>query len=380
MNHNGKHATLSAALLLVSGGLLASVASAGAERTATQLHWYRGNTHTHTFNSDGNESPDFVARWYREHGYQFVVITDHDFLTNVEPLNALYAAEGRFLVMRGEEVTQHLADPTHPDGLRQAHVNAINITRVVMPIGDRRNPVPISRMTMAETYQRNIAAIESAGGVAQINHPNWQWSVRLEDLLPVPDPVLLEVWNGITFINNLGGSDDAGNTALSTEALWDALLSRGKMVWGVGVDDSHKYHEFDDPDAARPGQAWVVVRAPELTPDAISKALRRGDFYASTGIALDSYEINGKEIAINIKLPADPHPLLKRVTRYVTRFVGKDGRVLAEVPGLAPRYVVRGGEGYVRASIIDSDGKRAWTQPAFFDGRKTPDSLKHEHE
>src|SRR5512134_2062007 len=35
---------------------------------AQTLKWYKGNTHTHTLNSDGDSSPDEVARWYREHG------------------------------------------------------------------------------------------------------------------------------------------------------------------------------------------------------------------------------------------------------------------------------------------------------------------------
>ena len=43
--------------------------------------WYKGNTHTHTLNSDGDSTPDDVVRWYREHGYQFLVLTDHNFLT-----------------------------------------------------------------------------------------------------------------------------------------------------------------------------------------------------------------------------------------------------------------------------------------------------------
>jgi hypothetical protein len=56
-------------------------------------------------------------------------------------------------------------------------------------------------------------------------------------------------------------------------------------------------------------------------------------------------------------------------TRYDTRFIGKDGRVLATVSGLRPSYRIKGDEGYVRASIIDSDGRRAWTQPVFLDHR-----------
>jgi len=56
--------------------------------------------------------------------------------------------------------------------------------------------------------------------------------------------------------------------------------------------------------------------------------------------------------------------------RYVTRFVGRDGKILAEVPGSKPTYRLRGNEKYVRASVLDSKGNRAWTQSVFLDDRK----------
>ena len=46
--------------------------------------WYRGNMHTHTLWSDGDNYPEMVAAWYRDHGYQFLVYTDHNTLHNNE--------------------------------------------------------------------------------------------------------------------------------------------------------------------------------------------------------------------------------------------------------------------------------------------------------
>jgi hypothetical protein len=82
------------------------------------LHWYKGNTHTHTLNSDGDSTPDDVVRWYREHGYQFLVLTDHNFQTRVEELNALHGADEKFLIVKGEEVTSTATGkPVHVNGL-----------------------------------------------------------------------------------------------------------------------------------------------------------------------------------------------------------------------------------------------------------------------
>ncbi|HVZ64638.1 MAG TPA: CehA/McbA family metallohydrolase [Lacunisphaera sp.] len=334
-----------------------------------QANWYKGNTHTHTINSDGNATPDFVARWYREHGYNFVVITDHEYLTDVAPLNAVYAREGQFLVIPGQEVTQHLGksrDPRHPDVRPGGHLNGLNLKRPVVPLGGtygKTKGFAPPEMTMAETYDRNIKEILAAGGVAQINHPNWHWYVRLDDLWGLPDHTLFEVWNGQLTINNLGGTDDDGNSSPSTEAMWDALLSKGKKIWAVADDDSHNYFHLDEERRVIPGQAWVVVRAAKLTADDLMTALHNGDFYASTGIVLDDIVASPKDYAIAIKGSSGD-------ARFLTRFIGREGRVLAEVPGTKPHYVMKGDEGYVRASIIDSNGVRAWTQPVFLDGDK----------
>src|SRR5262245_6177682 len=90
--------------------------------------WYKGNTHTHTLNSDGDSTPDDVVRWYREHGYRFLVLTDHNVLTSVDGLNALHGADEQFVVVRGEEVTDTF-------GGKPLHVNGLDLRSRVAPQG-----------------------------------------------------------------------------------------------------------------------------------------------------------------------------------------------------------------------------------------------------
>ena len=93
--------------------------------------------------------------------------------------------------------------------------------------------------------------------------------MKPEDLYDIPDGSLPEIWNGQGHINNLGGDDGRGDVRPSAEGFWDILLSRGRRVWG---DDSHHFSEpeVNDPGGAAPGQAWIMVHAPELTPEAIA--------------------------------------------------------------------------------------------------------------
>ena len=293
--------------------------------------WHKGNAHVHTLESDGDTPPAEVVRWYRERGFHFIVITDHDKITEVPPSDG-------FLVIRGEEVTDRL--PRKP-----LHVNAIGLTKVVKPQGGA---------TPVEVMQRNIDAVHEAGGLALLNHPNFGWALTKDELLQIERFDFLEIASGHPLVNVEGPP--------SAESLWDALLTSGRRVYGMAVDDSHHFKCPPPASAALPGQAWIVVRAPKLTSEAILAAMKRGDFYASTGVELADVVANEKELAITIAP--------KSGARYRTMFTGANGRTLAESTDLTPRYAIRGDEQYVRAKIVDSNGNAAWTQPSFVRGEK----------
>ena len=91
------------------------------------------------------------------------------------------------------------------------------------------------------------------------------------------------------------------------------------------------------------------------------KAMRAGDFYASNGVRLADYRATTKDIHITVAPPENA----RDDRRYRTTFIGRGGRVLAEVAGFDARYSIKGNEGYVRATVTDSNGRRAWTQPVF---------------
>ena len=83
----------------------------------------------------------------------------------------------------------------------------------------------------------------------------------------------------------------SGNPGL--EQMWDDILTHGKLIYGIAVDDAHHFKGEFSRDRANPGRGWIVVRAAELSPLAILEAMESGDFYASTGVTLSDYEANG---------------------------------------------------------------------------------------
>ena len=109
---------------------------------------------------------------------------------------------------------------------------------------------------------------------------------------------------------------------------------------------------------------WVMVRAEKLEAKAIVAAIDRGDFYASTGVELADYRASASAIQITV----NPHYWGSGQSDgmragHRIEFVGKGGAVLEVVEGDTANYTVKGSEGYVRARIMRSDGKMAWTQP-----------------
>jgi hypothetical protein len=268
-------------------------------------------------------------------------LSDHNVLTGVDRLNADFGRAGEFLVIKGEEITDRAPQA------KQVHVNGLDIDEVVRPQGGS---------TVAEVLQRNVDAIRAAGGVPHINHPNFRWAMSSEDLAQVGNYRLLEIYNGHPAANNAGDA-----TRPSVEAIWDVLLSRGNVVFGIAVDDAHHFKTPDAPRAAGPGRAWVVVRAGELSSDSILAAMERGDFYASTGVELSDVKATSKDIAVTVKQQPG--------IAYRVQYIGGGGRLLEEKASHQASYRIRGNEQYVRVKVISSDGKFAWTQPAFVRSR-----------
>ena len=326
--------------LSVAGAAVSFKQQTAAPQPASR--WYKGNTHTHTLNSDGDSTPDDVVRWYREHGYQFVVLTDHNFLTSVDGLNALHGADEKFLVVKGAEVTDRFDN-------RPLHINGLDVDTTVPPQGGT---------SVTDVLQRNVDAIRRANGIPHINHPSFRWSITAQELQQVRNNRLFEVFNGHPQVNNVGGGGVPG-----LEEAWDAILTNGTLLYGIAVDDAHTFKAPGNPDVAGPGRGWVSVRAPRLEARALLEALERGDFYASTGVELTDFHATPRQIAVNVRAT--------EFSKYRIQFIGSGGRVLQEIAAPSATYEIRGDEGYVRARVLESNGRLAWTQPLMVSSRRS---------
>ena len=246
--------------------------------------------------------------------------------------------------------------------------------------------------------QRNVDAVlaqrKETGQLMfpHINHPNFGWAIKVEDLIALRGEKFFEVYNGHPAVRNEG---DAAHP--STERMWDILLaerlSEGEEVlYGIATDDSHEYDEWGL-GHVNPGRGWVMVRAEALDAEALIRAMEAGDFYGSSGVTLDAIHASSEGLSLTIR--AEPG------VEYRTQFIGtrrdydrsrlavpiedEDGAsvlhrysdeigvVLAEVQGAEPSYALSGNEIYVRARVVSTKLKEnpyregefetAWVQP-----------------
>ena len=389
--------------------------------------WQKGNIHTHTFWSDGNDFPEMIASWYKQKGYDFLALTDHNILSKGEkwmPVTQLKSRGGadvidkylkaygdEWVVTRGEAEKQEIRLRTLEEfrkGLEQdeeflliqseeisdrsqgvpVHMNATNIQEVIAPLGGAtvREAMTNNLRAVAEQARRTGKPI-----VLHLNHPNFGYAVTAEDLAAVVQERFVEIYNGHPGVNVLGDDDHA-----SVEKIWDIANTirlvqlAAPPLFGIGTDDSHHYHGRG---TSRPGRSWIMVRCDDLEADAITTKISQGDFYSSSGVTLKDVVYNAKKQ--QLALTVDAEEGVSYTTRFigtrktvdlsskqkkaangklVTRIYSDDvGAVLATVKGTNPVYKFTGDELYVRAVVtstkahvdptLPNQTEQAWTQP-----------------
>ena len=308
----------------------------------------KGQLHAHTDGSGDSDTPAAeAAAWYAEHGFDFVVFTDHNTITETR-------APGGMLVIRGVELTQNLrrCEPApEPGDACLLHVNALFTGETT----GRISLDPSTSLARIELYGGAVDRAIALGGIAQLNHPNFQHGADLEVLVALAA-------RGLTLVEIENRAVDSGNEGdarhESTEALWDAALRRGARVLGTATDDAHHY---GDAAAARArgetaytgDRGFVMVRA-EKNAAAIRAAIVAGDFHGSTGIQLDRLDLTAETVVVEVR-PADTPATIEILV---------DGKVVESARGASLRFDPRKATGkYLRVRVTDAAGRKAFSQP-----------------
>jgi len=392
----------------------------------------------HSLWSDGNDFSENIAAWFKEQGYNFIAFTEHDqfsignrwieprpeaierfhkrwggklkletneqgsvLLRTLEECRVLFEEPGRFIILGGEETTvswmrQWTQRDMHHQGCVSSFadgmhwINSINIDQAI--------PALTLEGSSSEAIAQTIQAVEERSYgrevLVSLNHPNYSWNARAEDIAAASDLGFMEIHTPLASCHCYGQGKRLG-----AERIWDIVLARrlannGKIIYGLATDDSHNYFDLSDfPKGWLPGRAWIMVRAETLSGDAIVSSMKQGDFYASTGVTLAELSLTSKGIDIAVECEAGVNydiyfigtnhrfdqtskPVLDENGKELfTTAVYSDqiGKTLKHTKGPQASYSFTGNELYVRALVLSDrphhnpavpgDTTKAWTQP-----------------
>ena len=294
----------------------------------------RGNLHTHSTGSDGQLEPAEVCRRYQAEGYDFIALTDHfvgqyDYpITDTTPF-------------RNSDFTTLLGAELHIDTTDNGDI--WHIVAVGLPADFAPPDVPHFRYfdsTETVTDLTNRAA--KAGAFIAIAHPHWS-ALTEADARCIPAAHAVEVYNHGCAIEN-----DRGDGHLSCEH----MLNEGRRLTMIATDDAH----FATPDHFG---GWVMVKTTENTPDALLAALKAGEYYSSTGPEI--HDIRMKRLTIEVDCSKAQTIVVQGRGAASSKICGTDlttGSIALDRFAVSP---------WIRVTVIDHAGKRAWSNPIWLD-------------
>ncbi len=387
-------------IFLIFLGLIFSFMSC--EESHIEQHWQKGNLHTHSLWSDGDDFPEMIIQWYKDHGYQFIALSDHNTVGNsifwyelkerefsnntlekyqdrfgdwvetqidsnktyvrlktFDEFKSKLEVPDSFRIIKSEEVTSSFER-------KPIHINVTNIQEEIKPIRGT-SVIDVMQKTLDVVHEQRARL--NIPMFAHINHPNFGYGIDVEDLKKLNGERFFELYNGHPSVNNEG--DD---THIDIETMWDLINihyhKEGKPpMFGIATDDSHNYHTLS-PKMSNTGRGWVMVNSKSLEPSSLILAMENGDFYASTGISLKRVLLDKQKISIEV----DPELGVNYEIIFLGLQKGSDEVVeLKKVEGTSAYYNIGDKDIFVRVKInsdakkdsppMTSETKKAWTQP-----------------
>lgn len=276
--------------------------------------WMKANFHTHAGtgpNTCGAYDLEEVIKLYKEAEYDILTITNHDLYTDT----SIYKEKYNIGLINGFEYSQ------------DSHMLCIG-----------------GKSLIKADHQTAINECTDEGGFVIICHPNWQYKgywtgERINALTKYRG---IEVHNSV--ITRLAGTGLAEDT-------WDYLLSRGKLVWGFGNDDFHRWFDLN--------KSWTMIYAESNSEEDVKSAIEEGCFYLSTGLSIEEISLDNS----TVKIKASENKCYPKNYEYI--FIGKNGEVLERQNSEYGEYKLSGNEEYVRVKVMGEQGCALWTQPIY---------------
>ena len=292
----------------------------------------KGALHCHTTRSDGYGAPEEVIRKYAANGYDFMALTDHNIYNHTN-----FAPETDIIIVPGTETGSGLPDNID-GGIHCFHTVCIGPTVEDGNGYVQDQKIPVKKSADQFEYQKSLDIHHANKNMTFYCHPVWS-STPAREFERLTGNFAMEIWNSYCAL---------AHEMDCNAAYWDELLMQNIKIFGVAVDDGHfmEHHCI----------GWVSVRA-ERNLNSILEALRQGAFYSSCGPEIyDFYIDNG--IAV---VECSPCAAISfHYGRYPTKIYRNETGLIERAEHKASEFYR-----YMRASVKDEAGRRAWSNPIF---------------
>lgn len=278
-------------------------------------HWKPDNLLSWQYYLSDPFTPAVAESKYKEKGYDFIALTEHNQLTTDPNVGILHIKDA-------EEDTQ----PVNGN-----HILAVGVS----------NSIDETR-----SDQERIDQVINQGGVPILAHPNSKYyPFPWENVFKLKNYKIFDIYSTASDSWEVTTLSGLVNKAYAIDK-FDSLLSASKQVFASADDDS-------TPGAPGFDGGAVVVNSSDLSQPSIMENLRSGNFYAIQG---------SKAPRIKVTTSASVVSVTSNQVGSI-KFIGQYGKTLKQVENVsAADYQVVGNEKYVRAEVT-ADGLISWSQP-----------------
>ena len=320
-------------------------------------NFYRGNMHCHSNLSDGHFSPKELKKLYKEKGYSFLAITDHEHFNNNS-----YLDDEDFITLTSAEfaIKQFPAESTMKNfNMKVCHLNfyakkqdndytfCYNLLADHFSTPERKGLLnrpkeEYERVYGHEGISRLVKDADEHGFFVCYNHPRWSLE-NYADYSGYEGLWGVEIYNHACAVDGLYDYD---------VNVLDDMLRDGKRIFASCGDDNHNLRAEDR--MLDSFGAFVMVNVEELSYSSIIGGLLSGDFYASMGPVIDELYVEDGKVYIKC---SDA----KRIS-YSTK--GRRTKAVNALEGYVNEAVfeIKDTDEYFRIDIMDEQGRRANTQ------------------
>ena len=229
--------------------------------------FYKANLHCHTVLSDGHWTKEQVKAEYQKRGYSIVAFTDHRHYGWHPEL-----MDDTFIPIAAFEAD--LNGPFPPSGsfqwVKTYHLNFYDTDPAAR--GGFTAVQPPQRYGDLEALNGFIAQMNADGFLCCYNHPYWSLQ-DTNDYKDLKGVFAMEIYNHGCELDGLYGY---------APQAYDEMLRAGQKLFCVSTDDNHDSFAPGDPRCDSFG-GFTMFKLERLSYAGVIEALKKGDFYASTG-------------------------------------------------------------------------------------------------